>query len=203
MRTPALVCAAVEVALNRYLRLEPSALAACAALDGRCIAFDIAEPGWMFAIEPNAGGVRVLADHAAPDVRVRAPTLRYLQLALATVRGQRGLPTGLEVEGDTELLARFNGILAGVGFDPEELASKLVGDAAAHRVVGSLKSLLGFGRHAATRFTEDAAEYLVEEREDLARLDDVEEWMNAVDLLREDVDRFEARLARIEGTRGT
>ncbi|WP_051748482.1 ubiquinone biosynthesis accessory factor UbiJ [Nevskia soli] len=200
MTTPALACAGLEIALNRYLRLERSALEECAALDGKSIALHLADLGWTFVVEPHAAGVRVLAEsEIPPDVRVAAPSMRLLQLALRSAGGAEGLPAGLEVEGDTELLTRFNALLARVGFDPEELAAKVLGDAAAHRVVGGLRELFGWGRHAAQRLSQDAAEYLSEETGDLARAGDIEEWMQGVEALREGADRLEARLALLEG----
>ncbi len=202
MPAPALVCATVEVALNRYLRLERSVLDDCAALEGKAIALEAADLGWMFVIEPTASGVRVSnAAENEPDVLVSAPTLRLMKLALTTVSGREGLPVGLDVVGDTELLNRFNGLLRKVGFDPEELVAKVIGDGAAHRLVGGLTGLFGWGRNAADRLSVDAAEYLTEESEDLARAADVEEWMDGVDQLREGVDRFEARLAQLEQRR--
>jgi ubiquinone biosynthesis protein UbiJ len=199
MAAPDLACAALEIALNRYLRLERSALEECAALDGKCIALQLADLDWTFLVEPHAGGVRVAAEaEAVPDVRVSAPSLRLLQLALGPAGGTAGLPAGVQVEGDTELLQRFKALLARVGFDPEELAARLLGDAAAHRVVGSLRELFGWGRHAAQRLSQDAAEYLSEETGDLARSGDIEEWMQGVDALREGADRLEARLALLE-----
>ncbi len=203
MTAPALICATAEVALNRYLRLEHSALDECAALDGKALAVQISDLGWTFIIEPHAGGVRVASTlEREPDVRVTAPSLRLAKLALLTARGAPGLPAGLDVQGDTELLARFNALLTRVGFDPEELAAKFVGDAAAHRVVGGIKNLFGFGRTAVQRLSLDTAEYLTEETEDLARAADVSEWMEAVDGLREGADRLEARLLRLERAAG-
>ncbi len=204
MTTPALACAGLEIALNRYLRLEPAALDECAALSGKSIALRAADLSWTFVIEPHASGVRVAAEAAAaPDVLVAAPSLRLLQLALraATAAGET-LPAGLEIDGDTELLRRFNALLAKVGFDPEELAARLLGDAAAHRVVGGLRDLFDRGRHAAQRLTQDTAEYLSEESGDLARAGDIEEWMQGVDALREGADRLEARLALLEQRAG-
>jgi len=199
MAAPTLICATVEVALNRYLRLERSVLDDCAALEGKAIALVAADLGWMFVIEPIASGVRVSnAAENEPDVLVSAPTLSLMKLALTTVSGRDGLPVGLDVVGDTELLNRFNGLLRKVGFDPEELVAKLIGDGAAHRLVGGLKGLFGWGRNAADRLSVDAAEYLTEESEDLARAADVEEWMDGVDQLREGVDRLEARLSLLE-----
>lgn len=197
--TPALACAGLEIALNRYLQLERSALQECAALSGKQIALEVSDLGWTFVVQPHPGGVTVAAEaDGAPDVHAAAPSLRLLQLALRATGGGEGLPAGLAVSGDTELLQRFNGVLARVGFDPEELAAKLLGDGAAHRLVGGLRNLFGWGHHAARRLSQDAAEYLSEETGDLARQADIEEWMHGVDALREGADRLEARLARLE-----
>jgi ubiquinone biosynthesis accessory factor UbiJ len=199
MATPALACAALEIALNRYLQLERSALQECAALSGKQIALEAADLGWTLVVRPHPAGVTVAAEaEGRPDVRVSAPSLRLLQLALRTAGGTEGLPAGLEVSGDTELLTRFNALLARVGFDPEELAAKLLGDGAAHRLVGGLRGLFGWGRHAAQRLSQDAAEYLSEETGDLAGRADIDEWMHGVDTLREGADRLEARLSRLE-----
>jgi ubiquinone biosynthesis protein UbiJ len=196
---PALLCATLEIALNRYLRLEPAALEDCARLEGKVIALDAADLAWTVYIEPMPSGVRVAAEFVRePDVRVAAPAAKLLRLALATAAGHDGLPTGLDIVGDTELLTRFNATLKRVGFDPEELAAKVIGDAAAHRLVGGLKGLLGWGRNAADRFSADAAEYLVEGSGDLARAADIEGWMDAVDQLRDAAERFDARLAILE-----
>lgn len=200
MATPALACAGLEIALNRYLQLERSALQECAALSGKQIALEVTDLGWTFVVRPHAAGVTVAAEaDGAADVHAAAPSLRLLQLALRA-GGAGGLPAGLSISGDTELLQRFNAVLARVGFDPEELAAKLLGDGAAHRLVGGLRELFGWGRHATQRLSQDAAEYLSEETGDLARQADIEEWMHGVDALREGADRLEARLARLEQT---
>ena len=204
LSAPALICAAVEVALNRTLRLEPRVLDDCAALEGRAIGLHVVDLDWTLNIEPIATGVRVSSELGRDaDVRVSASTLKLLRLALTMVSARDGgsssaLPTGLEISGDTELLMRFNGLLMRVGFDPEELVAKIVGEGAAHRLVGGVKELFGWGRSAADRLSLDTAEFLIEETGDLARAADIERWMDAVDTLREGTDRLEARLAALE-----
>ncbi|SFF51278.1 ubiquinone biosynthesis protein UbiJ [Fontimonas thermophila] len=202
---PALLCAALEIALNRYLSLENTALAACAELSGRCIELRTYVPAWSFFIEFHGGGVRVGAEPVAPpDVRVSGALSNLLRLALATAQpgGETEIPRGLQIDGDVELLQRFSRILAGVGFDAEELAARVLGDAAAHRAVGGLRVLLDWGRRGLDTLGLDVAEYLREETGDLARAADVEEWMQAVERLRDDVARFEARLRRLETRAG-
>lgn len=203
MSAPGLLAAALEVALNRYLALEPEVLAECGSLQGRSIALTVEAPVWTFLIEFHAGGVRVLdAGTLAPDVGVRGSLPTLLRLAWTVRRQDGGIPQGLAVDGDVELLRRFNRMLARVGFDPEEVAARFVGDAAAHRLNQGLQSLFGWGRRSVDTLALDTAEYLREESRDLARASDVAEWMEAVESLRDGVDRLDARLRRLEAAAG-
>lgn len=200
---PPLLCAALEVALNRYLALEADAVNECLRLQGRVIELEASAPAWRFIIELVPAGVRVAPwSESGADVTVRGDLGTLLRLAWRVGQGETGIPQGLQVEGDTELLRRFNRVLVSVGFDPEELAAKLVGDAAAHRLIGGLKTLLGWSRRSADTLALDTAEYLREETRDLARAADANEWMDAVDTLRDGVDRLEARLASLEARDG-
>ena len=199
MTTPGLLVGALEVALNRYLRLEPEVLAECGRLAGHCIALRVNGPDWAFYIEPGEQGVRVAASHEREaDVSVRGPLLTLMQLAWKTSQGASGIPQALSIEGDTELLTRFNRLLARVGFDPEELLAKYFGDAAGHRLHQGLQKLFGWGRDSAQTLGLDAAEYLREETRDLARAADVGDWMNQVDELRDAAERLDARLNLME-----
>lgn len=200
---PNLLCAALEVALNRYLALEPAVLAECATLGGRSIALRTEAPDWRFTIEFHRGGVRVSGDaELDADVEVRGSLAMLMRLAWTVRKRDAGVPQGLQVDGDAELLRRFNGLLADVGFDPEEFAARFVGDATAHRVVQGLQGLFGWGRKTVDTLALDTAEYLREETQDLARAADVDDWSEAVDTLRDDVERLEARLRRLEAAGG-
>ncbi len=196
---PSLLCAALEVALNRYLALEPAVLADCEALSGRRIALRTEAPDWRFVIEFHRGGVRVSGDtDVDAEVEVAGSLATLMRLAWTVRRRDAGVPQGLRIDGDAELLRRFNGLLADVGFDAEEFAARFVGDAAAHRLTQGLQGLFGWGRRTAGTLALDTAEYLREETRDLARAADVDDWSDAVDTLRDDVERLEARLRRLE-----
>jgi ubiquinone biosynthesis protein UbiJ len=199
MSAPSALVGAMEVALNRYLRLEPAAIEECARLAPRMIQLAVPQLGWTFIIEFTATGVRVFSDAPKPpDVTVSAPITSFLRLGAASARGDSSLPSGIQVEGDAELLTRFNKLIASVGFQLEEVFAKYMDDGAAHRLVSGLKRFFGWGRKTADTLTLDTAEYLREETGDLARGSDVAEWADAVDVLRERTDRLEARLARME-----
>lgn len=199
MSTPSILCAAAEIALNRYLRLEASVIAECAKLDGRCMEFTLPSAGFGLAVEFMSTGVRVLPQ--APrgaDVHITG-TPTALIAALRHVAGaQPGLPPGLNVEGDAELLNQFRAMIAKVGFDPEEWLVPMLGGVAAHRLVGGLKKMFDWTRGNSRRMADNTAEYLREETYDLARGRDVGDWMGEVEDAREQLDRLEARLRRLE-----
>lgn len=206
MTAPALLCATLEVALNRTLRLEPAVLAELGRLSGRVLALHVEDLDWRFYIELADGGVRVLNEAPlagrAPDVEIGAASAKLLGSALRMASGDGAATAGLRVSGDAELLQRFVRLLQRVGLDAEELLARVLPGPAAHRVAQTLQRFTGWGRRSAMRFAEDASEYLREETGDLAGARDVEEWMRDVESLRERVDRLEARLQLAERKHG-
>ena len=199
---PALICAGLEVALNRYLQLEPAALDDCAALARHSVGLLVDGFGWSLFIEFDARGVRVIGERPQPaSVTLAGAPPAFAGLAVKLASGDSSLPPGLRVDGDADVLQAFRRLLGRVGFDIEEWIAPLIGGAAAHRAAQGLKALLGWGRDSSRTLAQNTAEYLVEETRDLARGIDVEEWMDQVDRLRERSDRIEARLARLERQR--
>lgn len=199
MSTPSILCAAAEIALNRYLRLEPSVIEECAKLDGRCVEFLLPSAGFGLAVEFMSTGVRVLP-HApqGADVQVTGTPTALISTLRHVAGAHPGLPSGLNVDGDAELLNQFRAMVARVGFDPEEWLAPMLGGVAAHRLVGGLKKMFDWTRGNSQRMADNTAEYLREETYDLARGRDVGEWMGDVEDAREELDRLEARLRRLE-----
>lgn len=199
MPIPGFVLGGIEIALNRHLRREPAALEICAALSGKRLRFEAPDLNIAFIVEPQLDGVRVAeADGLRTDVSAQAPALRWIAVARDMMRGEPGLPSGLEIEGDAEPLQRFSAALALVGIDPEEWLAPAIGGAAAHRLLGGARKWFDWGSRAGDSLAYSTAEYLREETCDLASAGEVEEWQTEVEQLREDVDRFEAKLARLE-----
>jgi ubiquinone biosynthesis protein UbiJ len=194
---PPLLCAGLEIALNRYLALEPAVAADFGRLEGRVIALHAQGPGWEFYLCPGNSGVTVLdAWDGKPDVRISARPTALLRRAFGGADGGGG--SGVTVEGDADLLQRFSTLVAKVGFDPAEWLAPWLGDGAAHRVGQGLRGLLGWGRTSASTLALDTAEYLREETRDLAHRADVERWIEGVEAARRRGDALSARLARLE-----
>ena len=199
MSAPGLLVGALEVALNRFLRLEPDVLAQCSELRGQVIGLAVAPLNWQLYIEFVDGGVRV-ADtvDGEVDVAVAGALPDILRMAAAQAGGSSSLPRGLQIHGDVMLLNRFREMLVAAEFDPEELLARFMPGHTAHRVATGLQGLFQWGRETVATLGLDTAEYLREETGDLVHREDVDDWMKQVDGVRDGTDRLEARLRRLE-----
>ena len=197
---PANACAALEVALNRYLGLEPDVLKECARLDQKILALQVPITQWVFWLEFHRGGVRVMPPQNGEKAhaKISGSLSAFMQLADAQISGNNTFPSGISVSGDADLLARFQKMIADVGFDLGEILQPMLGAASAQRAATALKSFFGWGKSSSQNLVDNTAEYLREESRDVVSQFEAEEWISSVDSLRDDVDRLEARVRLIE-----
>jgi ubiquinone biosynthesis protein UbiJ len=207
-----LVVSAIEMALNRYLRLDPAALPKVAALSGKVVGLEVlfAPPASALTTGAPVGGLRFTAYllpgtdtiqvvdsyTGVPDVLIRGTPLAFARQAS---RGARStLDSGVEVQGDIHLGKAFQDLLAAVDIDWEEQLSHWVGDAAAHQVGSTLRGFRAWGQQALDTLSQDATEYLQQEIRELPTQSAVADFLDAVDSLRSDTDRLEARIRRLQ-----
>lgn len=193
---------AMEGALNRYLNLDPDTPSRFAALSGKIIAVELEGLGRTIYFAPEPDGVRILADYAGvPDATLRGTPwalLRMGSLQSDSRAAREALASGaVRISGDVELGQRFKQILDAVEIDWEEHLAGLVGDLLAHKLGNAARAAQGWARQAAATLGRDFAEYQQEEAHNLARPDDVQNFIGAVDTLRDDVERMEQRVGRL------
>ena len=116
--------------------------------------------------------------------------------------GQNDKTQGARVDVMTrEDLFRFEGVPKPGGPDPEEELSTVIGDVAAHGVGEFVRGLGAWGRQAGLTMEQNVGEYLQEERQAVPGRHEVDTFRKDVNTLRDDVARFEARLAAAEKER--
>ncbi|HEX7115569.1 MAG TPA: SCP2 sterol-binding domain-containing protein [Steroidobacter sp.] len=188
----------LESVLNRNLAASALARALCKRLERKVMAVHVEGTPLRFYFKSDGEHVTLETSHeGAVDATLTGAPLSLMRLvgpsAQATLR--RG---SVHIEGDAEVAQAFSELLEHAKPDLEEELSRVIGDVAAHQIGNAARSALGFARRAADTFARNISEFLQEESRDVPSRTEAEEFAAGVDKLREDVDRFEARLKVFE-----
>ena len=106
----------------------------------------------------------------------------------------------MRIEGNAEVAQKFRELLAESKPEFEEELAHVLGDVAARQVANIARGFLDWGRKASGSLTTNVVEFLQEEGRDVPTRTEVEEFLESVDRLRDDAERLEARLVRLEAT---
>lgn len=201
MRSPAPITTVLELALNRFLALDPEAKPRLAEIEGRVLRIEVLGLGLELFLLPGDGAIRVRGDYdGTVDTTLRATPVALAGIGMSEKPENRLFAGEVMIDGDVELGRRFQALLRDVELDWEEQLSRLVGDVAAHQIGNTVRSTLGWGRRVVDTLGRDLAEFLHYERNDLPSPHEVQGFLSEVDTLRVDADRLSARVRRLEST---
>lgn len=196
MRVPPLFILAIERALNAALADSARAPALLQSLAGHSAALEIRDTAIRLFLLPETGRLRVtdMLDEQ-PDVRICGPLSALARTALE----RDGLPRGLEIGGDAALAQQFQQLLHEAELDWEDLLARKIGLVPAHEIGRLARAIHRYGRHAADVLAVSTAEYLREEIHLLPPRREVDAFLRAVDVVRDDAARLETRLRLLAG----
>lgn len=118
-------------------------------------------------------------------------------VALRMLTSDKNAWQDVQTSGDTELAREILFIAQNLRWDAEEDLSHLFGDIVAHRMVQAASDLKHWQQQAADSIARSAAAYWTDEQPLIATRHDVERFVREVDALRDDVARFEKRVANL------
>ncbi len=154
----------------------------------------VESPVFTVSLEVVHGGRFALAtSEGFPDLKIDVPP----QAALLWIGDRAGAWRCAKIEGDTDFAATLSFLVANLRWDFEEDLSRLLGDVPAHRIGDGLRAAARIPRSAAEAITRSAAEYLAEERRALATRLEAENFVAAVDELRDATERLDKRVQRL------
>jgi ubiquinone biosynthesis protein UbiJ len=184
--------------LNRNIAESTPAKELCIRLSGTVIAVrvrDTALAGYFVIGDDALNLVTNTAEE--PDVVITGSLITLARMAGES--GETAVRDGsLDLTGDARLVNHFQELLSHAKPDIEEELSGVVGDVAAHRLGELVRGLGRWGREARSTMGDNVREYLQEESRDVPTRYEVERFAADVGTLRDDVDRIEARLNRLE-----
>lgn len=166
-------------------RLRPhSGKQACLQVGPSTVRFRVAESGLL------APGDRAVGD----DAKLEMPPAA---LARWLVDRNAASRTGA-VAGDTGFAEAISFVAANLRWDFEEDLSRVTGDIAAHRIGEAVRGLRQWRTQLQQSVQANIAEYLTEERRVLPTRLQTDDFLRAVDELRDAAERLEKRLERLE-----
>ena len=190
---------ALEAALNRMLALDPDAQASLRALDGRRVALRVESPPLALEVKVDGEALRVgpVDAEREPDLGVRG-TLAGLIGQLPMFRRDDAPPVGkLRIEGDAELARRLQALARNFDPDWQKPFADAFGDVIGVQVANAFATALKQARDFAANGAETLAEYVTEESRDVVSKAELDAFHDDVDVLRDDVERLAARIARL------
>jgi ubiquinone biosynthesis protein UbiJ len=185
--------------VNRTLSETTPARELAGDLEGRRFAVRISRSALAICLAVEDGEL-VRCDPAAddPDVVIEGPLSGLVQLALAEGDMAALSDSGVTITGRADLAQKFERLLSLSRPDPEEELAGVIGDAAAHRVGEAVRQVADWGRRSGAIMAANVREFLQEESRDLPSRYEMDRFERDVQTLRDDVERTEARLRRLE-----
>lgn len=191
--------AALSTALNAYLALDPDTHEKLASLTGRVIAIELHGLKLRFYFRVTDTELQVEPHYEGEiDTTLSGTPLDLLAAGIGKNKSNTALAGDLEITGDVETGHQFQKFLQGIDIDWEEHLSRLVGDVAAHQAGNATRSYSQWKHSSRKNLQQDISEYLQEEGRFLPHPDEIDSFLSAVNVLRNDADRLELRIQRLQ-----
>jgi ubiquinone biosynthesis protein UbiJ len=179
--------AAVAV-LNRMLGREAWAREKLAPFAARVARFEAPPFSLQWAVAED--GTLIANEDGAPAVTIGL-ALSSLPFALLD---PQAATKDVRLQGDAEFAQALSFVLQNLRPEPEEELSRFVGDAAAMRIVGLVRTSASHWRELAERMLHNTANYIVTENPMVVGRGEVAAFAEDVTRLRDDVARLEKRI---------
>ena len=132
--------AALEVALNRALQLDPLALQRLADLGDTVFKLECTAPAMDIYLQPMPDGLRLMGVHEGDvTTAVRGAASDFAELATAEDPAAALINGGLELHGDSAPLLELQRIISQLDMDWEAPLVSTLGDVAGHQLARLLR----------------------------------------------------------------
>ena len=183
---------AVAAPVNHLLRQVSWARTRLRQFSGKTACFECA-PFRVALTALDTGEVQDAAKTVASDVIFTLTPGVALRMLAADPNAWREV----RVNGDAGFAQEIFYVVQHLRWDVAEDLSRVFGDIAAQRMVGTAKALHHWGKQTADNLARSFAEYWTQEQPLIASRDDLERFHCEVDRLRDDVARAEKRIEQL------
>ncbi|HXH55003.1 MAG TPA: SCP2 sterol-binding domain-containing protein [Gammaproteobacteria bacterium] len=190
----------IDTIVNRALALDPNAMRHLKKLHGKCLEIFLQDFEKAFFICFTATGIQCTLkkpeSSEKSDARISGPIKAFFNLML-TKNSHQSAQLGLSFEGDFNTVEVIQQLFLSLDIDWVEATSFWTGDIIAHQLGQFVHHTKKRNIQLLKNTAESISEYLQEESLILPTRIEVNRFIDQVDVLRADVDRLNARLARL------
>ena len=195
----------IETTLNEYINMDAQATAKLVHLSGKTIAIEL--QGWditLFLL-PDTQGIQVMTEYVGQaDTVIRGTPIALFNMSQGETSAATLREQNITIDGDLELGQQFSQFFKQLDIDwQEKIAQSLSkittesnADVVAHKAGRLFESFMQWTPQAKQTLEENLVEYFQVESQILPLAEEMEPFSKAVDTLRNDVDRLEAKMAR-------
>lgn len=196
---PVPVCVLLESSLNAVLSLDESWHEQANTLLGKLVKLEVTDLQLAFYLFFNDNlKIQVLSYHENPDVLIQASSVNLAKMSMVEDAHAMVLNRDVIITGDVATVAQVEKFFASIEIDWVEHLSRLTGDMVATKVEQAVKSARAWLKQSADSLANNVSEYAQYEAEWLPDQHQVQKFIADVSTLRNDVDRFEARIKRLK-----
>lgn len=188
----------IAALINSALRYDSASHYAIAELSGTRIVIDSHSPAFRVAVAIDDGRISLHTDPSeAADVTLSGSLVSIIAVALKAQRSMTLAGSGVTVSGDTQVLQQLNNVLGQLDIDWEAALADVLGDIPAHALGSAVRAAARSFSENSRRLSETAIEVAQEEWRITPSMPEFEELSAQIRLLAGDVERLEARVARL------
>ena len=199
--TLSLLLSLLEPALNRYLGLADNYQTLLAPLAGKVIAIELTDIAQTFYLCPGHERLQILENHPHPvDAKLRGSLAALGLMGLSATPLHALFKGEVSIEGDTVVAHKFQSLFSKLDLKLEHRLAHITGPNLAHKLSGLFNGGREWTRDSLHNFRLNLEEFLQEETREVPAKAEAELIFTAIDQLRSDADRLEARIQRLRDT---
>lgn len=198
IQIPDALLLSIQESVNRFLALDPEGAERLADVQGQVLLIELEGFGTRLFVVPGHHTLGLYASYdAEPDCRVRGTPAALLRLSLADHREDEIFSGAIEITGDNQVAQRIGDVFRNLDIDWEEQLARLFGDSVARRIGEQARNAREWTLRGSETLTQNVREFLQQESRLLPSDRELRQFLNGVDIFRDDVERLAARVNRL------
>lgn len=185
-------------ALNAYFALDPSSSFRLQKLYNKTINLQLLPFPFIFQCLFTQKGVEISMPEKKADASIRGTPLALMQALFRKEKRAQFFAEDLTLEGDALVAQAVITLLDEIEIDWGSFLTYLMGEVPSYYSLRLLKVFRSFMSNTHLSFYNDLSDYLHEEIQYFPPKERIEDFLEAVDKVRLDVDRLEARINRLK-----